>query len=74
MQFTRYEGDRAATLDKKLGIDYTLYNALNMQGQRATLKHLDNQRRIQASIPNRESGLGRVDAMNKTLGSGRNST
>lgn len=30
-QFTRYEGDRAAAIDKKLGIDYNLYNALNMQ-------------------------------------------
>ncbi len=34
MRFTRYDGDRAATLDKKLGIDYNLYNALNMQAQK----------------------------------------
>lgn len=29
--FTRFEGDRAAQLDKKLGVDYHMYNALNMQ-------------------------------------------
>lgn len=40
-QFTRYDGDRAATIDKKLGIDYSLYNALNMQAQRSTLQFLD---------------------------------
>jgi len=31
LQFTRYLGDRATTIDKKLGIDSNLYNALNMQ-------------------------------------------
>ena len=29
--FTRYTGDRDENLDKKLGIDYDLYHALNMQ-------------------------------------------
>ena len=29
--FTRFEGERAAQLDKKLGVDYHMYNALNMQ-------------------------------------------
>ena len=28
--FTRFEGERAAQLDKKLGVDYHMYNALNM--------------------------------------------
>jgi len=41
MKFTRMEGDRAQTIDKKLGIDYHLYNALNMQAQRAVLKTMD---------------------------------
>ena len=40
-QFTRFEGDRAAQLDHKLGVDYQLYNSLNLQAQRATLKALD---------------------------------
>lgn len=66
-QFTRFEGDRAAQLDHKLGVDYQLYNALNMQAQRATLKALDAQRRINSTIPNRGSGLGKVDAQNKKL-------
>jgi len=54
-------------IDKKLGVDYHLYNALNMQAQRATLKYLDTQRRIESSIPNRESGLGKQDAMNQKM-------
>ena len=29
-KFTKMDGDRAAMIDKKLGIDYSLYNALNM--------------------------------------------
>ena len=28
--FCRYSGDRAANIDKMLGIDYDLYHALNM--------------------------------------------
>ena len=32
--FTRHEGDRAAVIDKKLGVDYPLYHALNMHAQR----------------------------------------
>ena len=43
MKFTRYDGDRAATLDKKLGIDYNLYNALNMQAQKQVLKTVNAQ-------------------------------
>ena len=66
-QFTRGEGDRAAVLDKKLGIDYDLYNALNMQAQRATLKCMDTSRKINATIPNMASGLGSVNAMNQKL-------
>ena len=54
--FTRYTGDRAARLDKMLGVDYDLYHALNMQAQRAALKSLDMQKRITSSIP-RESKL-----------------
>jgi len=65
--FTRHDADRSAATDKKLGIDYHLYNALNMQAQRATLKYLDTQRRIESSIPNRESGLGKVNAMNHKM-------
>ena len=30
-QFTRHDADRSAVTDKKLGIDYKLYNSLNMQ-------------------------------------------
>lgn len=30
--FTRLHGERAAEIDRKLGIDYTLYHSLNMQG------------------------------------------
>lgn len=67
MKFTRMEGDRAQTIDKKLGIDYHLYNALNMQAQRAVLKTMDAQQKINSTIPNRASGLGKVDAMNKKL-------
>ena len=29
--FTRHHGERASEIDRKLGIDYQLYNALNMQ-------------------------------------------
>ena len=29
--FTRHHGERASEIDKKLGIDYNLYHALNMQ-------------------------------------------
>ena len=29
--FTKFEGDRASTLDKKLGIDYNMYHAMNMR-------------------------------------------
>ena len=28
--FTRHEYERSAMLDQKLGVDYQLYNALNM--------------------------------------------
>ena len=62
MKFTRYDGDRAATLDKKLGIDYNLYNALNMQAQKEVLKTVSAQQKIHSTIPNRASGLGIVDA------------
>ena len=63
-QFTRYEGDRAGQMDQRLGVDYQLYNGLNMQAQRATLKCLDQSRKIASTIPNRASGLGQVNAMN----------
>ena len=66
-QFTRYEGERAKEIDKKLGIDYSVYHAMNMNAQRATLKCLDAQRKINSSIPNRGSGLGKVNAMNQKL-------
>ena len=66
-QFTRFTGDKAQKVDKMHGIDYSLYNALNMQAQRSTLQFLDQQRKIDSAIPNVESGLGRVDAMNKTM-------
>ena len=66
-QFCRHDYDRAALTDKKLGVDYHMYNALNMQAQRATLKYLDNRRKIETSVPNRESGLGKVNAMNTKL-------
>ena len=65
--FTRFEGDRAACLDKKLGVDYQMYNALNMQAQKAALKALDASRKVNSSIPNRASGLGKVDAMNRKM-------
>ena len=44
-----------------------MYNALNMQAQRATLKYLDGKRKIESSVPNRESGLGKINAMNSKL-------
>ena len=65
--FVKFEGDRAAVLDSKLGTDYNLYNALNMRAQRATLKCLEANRKINSSIPNKASGLGSVDAMNQKL-------
>ena len=65
--FTRFEGDRAAALDKKLGVDYQMYNALNMQAQKAALKALDAHRKVTSTIPNRASGLGKVDAMNRKM-------
>ena len=65
--FTRFEGERAAQLDKKLGVDYQVYNALNMQAQKAALKALDAHRRVTSTIPNRASGLGKQDAMNRNL-------
>jgi len=45
--FTKLEGDRAANLDKKLGIDYPAYHAMNMHAQRSTIKALDAQRRFE---------------------------
>jgi hypothetical protein len=49
-------------------VDYSLYHALNMQAQRATLKCLDNKRKIASSIPNKAaSGLGKIDAMGSTM-------
>ena len=65
--FVRYDGDRAAAMDAKLGADYNLYNSLNMRAQRATLKCLEAHRKINSSIPNKASGLGSVDAMNQKL-------
>ena len=44
--FTRAHGARAAEMDKKLGVDYDVYHALNMQAQRATLKCLEKSREI----------------------------
>ena len=44
-----------------------LYNQLNMQAQKAALKALDAHRKIHSTIPNRESGLGRVDGMNRKM-------
>lgn len=66
-QFTRYEGQRALDLDHRLGVDYELYHALNMQAQRATLKCLDAKRRIEATQVNREQGLGKFDKMQHKL-------
>jgi hypothetical protein len=40
-RFPGSTGMRAASLDKKLGIDYQVYTALNMCGQRAIIKILD---------------------------------
>ena len=56
-----------SSLDAKLGADYNLYNSLNMRAQRATLKCLEANRKINSSIPNKASGLGSVDAMNQKL-------
>lgn len=30
LQFTKYNGDRAEMIDKKLGIDHSVYNTMNM--------------------------------------------
>ena len=46
--FTHMEGDRASTLDKKLGInEYTKYHVMNIQAQRQTLKALDAKRKFE---------------------------
>lgn len=45
-QFTRHEGDRSAQIDRRLGIDYQLYNAMNLQAQRNTIKYLSAQRKV----------------------------
>ena len=42
--------ERSADIDKKLGIDYSLYNSLNMQAQKATLKVAEYHRRVNLSI------------------------
>ena len=63
--FTRHHGERAAEVDRKLGIDYQLYHAMNLQAQRATLKCMDMQRRIQASLPG--TGLGQFDKLNNKI-------
>lgn len=47
--FTKLEGDRAHDLDRKLGLDYELYHAMNLQAQRSTLKALNAQRRFELS-------------------------
>ena len=49
--FTHLEGDRASTLDKKLGInEYTKYHAMNIQAQRQTLKALDAKRKLENNL------------------------
>ena len=49
--FTRLTGTRAALLDQKLGVDYDIYHALNLQAQRASVKNLDLQRKLTSSVP-----------------------
>ena len=48
-------------------MDPKLYNALNMQAQRNTLKALNMQRKINSSLPQRESGLGKISKMGSTM-------
>lgn len=38
-------GERSAVTDKKLGLDYDVYNKMNHQAQRAALKCLDSLRK-----------------------------
>ena len=47
--FPGFEGSRAAEIDKKLGIDYSVYHAMNKQAQRTTLKLIDGYRRLNAT-------------------------
>ena len=47
--FPGFEGSRAAEIDKKLGIDYSVYHAMNKQAQRTTLKLIDGYRKLNAT-------------------------
>ena len=47
--FQRTMGERAAVTDKKLGIDYDVYNKLNHQAQRTALKAMEVHRQLQTT-------------------------
>ena len=45
-RFPRSTGLVAAKLDARLGLDYDVYNAMNHQGQRNTIKLLDANQKL----------------------------
>ena len=55
--------ERSADIDKKLGIDYSLYNSLNMQAQKATLKVAEYNRRVNLSIPPSGTDLAKISRL-----------
>ena len=55
--------ERSADIDKKLGIDYSLYNSLNMQAQKVTLKVAEYHRRVNLSIPPSGTDLAKISRL-----------
>ena len=66
-KFCREDYDKAMNADKKLGIEPNFYNGLDMQASRAQLNALYSKRKIDATVPNRESGLGKMNAMEQKI-------
>lgn len=66
-KFCREDYDKALNADKKLGIEPNFYNGLDMQASRAQLNALYSKRKIDATVPNRESGLGKMNAMEQKI-------
>ena len=48
-------------------MDYAFQISLDMDAQRQALKQMEIQKKIQSSIPNIESGLGRVNAIGQKM-------
>ena len=45
-------GERAAITDKKLGLDYDIYNKMNHQAQRTAIKAMEVHRQLAAASGN----------------------